>query len=69
VKEIALANTTHHPDDPADEPGLHLLHAMSFSKAQPLDETVTLLWSAEESDNLIDLMKDDDGMPEVKEEF
>jgi hypothetical protein len=25
VKEIALADTAHHPDDPADEPGLHLL--------------------------------------------
>jgi hypothetical protein len=25
VKEIALADTAHHPDDPADEPGFHLL--------------------------------------------
>jgi hypothetical protein len=33
-----------------------------------MDETTTLLWSVEESGNLIDLTKNDDGMLEVKKE-
>jgi hypothetical protein len=56
------------PDNPADEPGLHLLQARSFSEAQPMDETTALLWSAKESDNLIDFTKNDDSMLEVKKE-
>jgi hypothetical protein len=66
---VALADAARHPDDPADEPGLHLLQARSFSEAQPMDETSALLWSAEERGILVDLTKDDDAMPEVKEGF
>jgi hypothetical protein len=28
-----MANATRHPDDPADEPGLHQLQARSFNEA------------------------------------
>jgi hypothetical protein len=45
---------------------LHLLQARSYSEARPMEETTAALWSAEESGNLVDLTKDDDGMPEVK---
>jgi hypothetical protein len=69
VKEIALANAARHPDDLVDEPGLHLLQARSFSEAQPMDETSALLWSTKESGVLVNLTKDNDGMPKVKEEF
>jgi hypothetical protein len=65
---MALAETARHPDDPADDPGLHLLHARSFNEAQPRDEMTTLLWSAEESGIIVDLTKDDDAMPLVKKE-
>jgi hypothetical protein len=34
-----------------------------------MDETSALLWSAEERGILVDLTKDDDAMPEVKEGF
>jgi hypothetical protein len=33
-----------------------------------LDETTTLVWSAEQSGVLDDLTKDDDAMPQVKKE-
>jgi hypothetical protein len=66
---VALADVAHHPDDPADEPGLHLLQARSFSEAHPIDETSALLWSAEERGVLVDLTRDDDAMPKVKEGF
>jgi hypothetical protein len=33
VKELKMADATRHLDDPADEPGLHLLQARSFNKA------------------------------------
>jgi hypothetical protein len=69
VKELVLQNATRHPDNPADVPGLHLLlQARSFSETQPLDATTAVLWSAEESGNLVDLTKDDGGMSEVKKE-
>jgi hypothetical protein len=56
-----------HPDDPADEPGLHLLQAKSFNEAQPLDEEMAIMWSAEDSAVVVDLTKDDD-LPPVKQE-
>jgi hypothetical protein len=65
VKELALADATRHLDDPADEPGLHVLQARSFNEAQP---TTALVWSAEQSGVLVDITKDDDAMPQVKEE-
>jgi hypothetical protein len=68
VKELTLEDATRHPDDPADESGLHVLQARSFKEAQPLDERTTLVWSAEESGVLVDLTKDYDAMPQVKKE-
>jgi hypothetical protein len=62
-------NAACHPDDHANVPGLHLLQARLFSEIQPMEETTAVLWSAEQSGNLIDLTKDDGDMPEVKEEF
>jgi hypothetical protein len=47
-------------------PSLHLLQARPFSKAQPLDATTAVLWSVEESGNLVDLTKNNDDMLEVK---
>jgi hypothetical protein len=73
VKELVMADAAHHPDDPADEPSLHVLQARSLNEPQPMDKTSALVWSAEESGVLVDLTKDDDGMPlvknEVKDEF
>jgi hypothetical protein len=67
MKELALqAATTHHPEDPTDEPGLHLLQARLYSLAEPMDETRAVLWSAQESGNFVDLANDDDGMLQVK---
>jgi hypothetical protein len=68
VKEMMMADPMCHPDDPADEPGLHLLQARSFNEAGPMDERTALLWSAEESGVLVDLTKDDDARPSVKKE-
>jgi hypothetical protein len=34
-----------------------------------MEKTTAVLWSAEQSGNLIDLTKDDGDMPKVKEEF
>jgi hypothetical protein len=31
MKELALQNAAHHPSDPIDVPGLHLLQARSYS--------------------------------------
>jgi hypothetical protein len=33
-----------------------------------MDAATAVLWSTEESDNLVDLTMDDDDMPEVKKE-
>jgi hypothetical protein len=33
-----------------------------------MEETRVILWSAQESGNLVDLTADDDGMPEMKKE-
>jgi hypothetical protein len=63
-----MADAAHHPDDPADESGLYVLQARSLNEPQPMDETSTLVWSTEESGVLIDLTKDDDALPQVKEE-
>jgi hypothetical protein len=30
VKEMMMADAAHHPNDPANEPGLHLLQAQSI---------------------------------------
>jgi hypothetical protein len=30
VKELMMADAAHHPDDPANKPGLHLLQARSI---------------------------------------
>jgi hypothetical protein len=57
VKELMMADAARHPDDPADEPGLHLL-----------DEATTVIWSAEDSGVIVDLTKDDDALPPVKQE-
>jgi hypothetical protein len=46
VKEIALQNAARLPDNPADDPGLHMLQVRSFFEAQPVEETTTLLWRA-----------------------
>jgi hypothetical protein len=43
VKEMMMADTTRHPDDSADEPGLHLLQARSFNEARQMDERTALL--------------------------
>jgi hypothetical protein len=59
VKEMMMADTAYHPDDPADEPGLHLLQARSLNEPQPMDETSALVWSVEERGILVDLAKDD----------
>jgi hypothetical protein len=67
VKEMALADATRYPDDPADKPSLHVL-ARSFNEPQPMDETAALLWPAEESVVLINLTKNDDTMLQVKME-
>jgi hypothetical protein len=63
-----LADATRHLDDPTDESILQLLQARSSNEAQPMDETMTLVWSAEESGVLVDLTKDDAAMPQVKKE-
>jgi hypothetical protein len=68
VKELKMANAALHPDDPADEPGLHLLQARSFNEAQPLDEATAVMWSAEDSGVIVDLTKDDNDLPPVKQE-
>jgi nicotinamide mononucleotide adenylyltransferase len=54
------------PEDPLDELGLDLLQARSYSLAQPVDEAMVVLCSAEESGNLVDLFGDEDGIPQVK---
>jgi hypothetical protein len=63
-----MADAARHPDDLADEPGLHLLHARSFNEARLLDEVTTVMWSAEDSGVIVDLTKDDDALPPVKQE-
>jgi hypothetical protein len=70
VKELKMANAARarHPDDPADEPGLHLLQARSFNEAQPLDEATAVVWSAEDSGVVVELTKDDNDLPPVKQE-
>jgi hypothetical protein len=57
-----------HPDDPADKPSLHVLNERSLNEAQPMDKMSTLVWSAKESGVLVDLTKDDDALPSVKQE-
>jgi hypothetical protein len=68
VKEMALADVARYPDNPTDEPGLHVLQARSFNEPQPMDETSALLWSVKESSVLVNLTKNDDAMPQVKKE-
>jgi hypothetical protein len=69
VKELVMAATTRHPDDPEDEPGLHMLQARSLNEPQPMDETSTSFWSAaEQSGFLVDLTKDVYGAGQVKKE-
>jgi hypothetical protein len=68
MKELALENAARHPEDPTDVSGLHLLQARLYSEAQPMDEAMAILWSAQESGNLIDLSSDDDVMSKVKKE-
>jgi hypothetical protein len=68
LKEMALADAARYPDDPADEPGLHMLQVRSFKEPQPMDETLALLWSAEDSGVLVNLTKNDDAMSQVKKE-
>jgi hypothetical protein len=48
VKELKMAVAARHPDDPADEPGLHLQQARSFNEAQPLDEATAVMWFAQD---------------------
>jgi hypothetical protein len=43
VKELAMAGAARHPDDPADESGLHVLQARSLNELQPMDETSGLV--------------------------
>jgi hypothetical protein len=59
VKELAMADAAHHPGDPADEPGLHMLQVRSLNEPQPMDKTLALVWSVEESGVLVDLTKDE----------
>jgi hypothetical protein len=40
-----MVDAARHPDDPANEPDLHLLQATSFNEAQPLDKATTVMWS------------------------
>jgi hypothetical protein len=68
VKELAMMDMARHPDDPADKPSLHVLQERSLNEPQPMDEMSTLVWSAEESGVLVDLTKDDDALPPVKQE-
>jgi hypothetical protein len=68
VKELTMAAAARHPNDPEDEPGLHVLQARSLEEPQPMDETSALVWSAKETDVLVDLTNDDDGAPRVKKE-
>jgi hypothetical protein len=68
VKELAIATAACHPHDPEDEPGLHVMQARSLKEPQPMDETLALIWSAEESGVLVNLTNDDDGAPQVKDE-
>jgi hypothetical protein len=68
VKELAMADMARHPDDLADEPGLHVLQAKSLNEPQPMDEASAFVWSAKESGVLVDLTKDDNDMPQVKNE-
>jgi hypothetical protein len=63
-----MADTARHPDDPNDKPGLHLLQARSFNEAQPLDETTAVMWSAGDSNIIVNLTKDGDALPPVKQE-
>jgi hypothetical protein len=44
VKELAMAATARHPDDPADEPGLYVLQARLLNEPQPMDETSASFW-------------------------
>jgi hypothetical protein len=67
VKELMMADAARHPDDPADEPGLHLLQARSFNEAQLLNEVIAVMWSTLDSGVIVDLTKDDD-LPPVKQE-
>jgi hypothetical protein len=67
VKDLAMLAAARHPDDPEDEPGLHVLQARLLKEPQPMDETLALVWSAEESGVLVDLTKDDDGAPAGEE--
>jgi hypothetical protein len=39
VKGLTMVAMARHPDDPADEPGLHVLHARSLNEPQPMDKT------------------------------
>jgi hypothetical protein len=68
VKELMMMNAAGHPDDPVNVPGLHLLQARSFNEAQPLYEATAVMWSAQESGVIVDLTKDDDDLPPVKQE-
>jgi hypothetical protein len=63
-----MADATRHPDDPADESGLHVLQARSYNEAHPLDEATMVLWSAKDSGVIVDLTKDNDILPPVKQE-
>jgi hypothetical protein len=67
VKELMMADAARHPDDPADEPVLHVLQARSYNEPQPLDEATTVMWSALDSGIVVDLTKDND-LPPVKQE-
>jgi hypothetical protein len=66
VKELAMADAACHPDNPAYEPGLHMLQTSSLNDPKSMDETSALVWSAEQSDALIDLTKDDNVLQQVK---
>jgi hypothetical protein len=69
VKELMMAVAARHPDDPANEPGLHVLQARSFNEAQPLDEATAVMWFTQDNGVIVDLTKDDDDdLPPVKQE-
>jgi hypothetical protein len=45
-----------------------LLQARSFNEAQPLNEAMAVIWSAEDNGVIINLSKDDDALPPMKRE-